>query len=61
MKTIEAEEDFLITKEYKRFNEFCNACKRDKYIGLCYGPPGIGKTISAKHYSGWHLIQKYYR
>lgn len=61
MKTIEAEEDFLITKEYKRFNEFCNACKRDKYIGLCYGPPGIGKTISAKHYSSWHLIKKYYR
>ncbi len=61
MKMIEVEDSFLVTKEYKRFNEFCNACKRDKYIGLCFGPPGIGKTISATHYSSWDLVKKYYR
>ena len=59
---IEKEDSFLMTKEYKRFNEFCNACKRDKYIGLRFGQPGIDKTISATHYnSSWDLIKRYYR
>lgn len=50
--------NFLITKEYKKFAEFCDACKEYKYIGLCYGPPGVGKTLSARHYSYWDNIEK---
>ncbi|SHN91341.1 ATP-binding protein p271 [Bathymodiolus heckerae thiotrophic gill symbiont] len=49
--------DFLVTKEYRFFEEFCEACKRDKYIGICFGPPGVGKTLSARHYSKWNEIE----
>jgi DNA transposition AAA+ family ATPase len=49
---------FIEIKEYKRFTEFCDACIRYKYIGICYGAPGVGKTLSSRYYSDWDRISQ---
>lgn len=45
--------EFVDTKEYKRFVEFIEACMEYRYIGICYGEPGVGKSFAAEHYLNW--------
>jgi DNA transposition AAA+ family ATPase len=54
-------ERFVETLEYLRFQDFCEACMRNSYVGLCYGLPGVGKTLSARRYSRWDKIEAYQR
>lgn len=53
--------EFLVTKEHRRFTEFAHAVRHHRYIGVCYGSPGVGKTISARRHAHWDALEPWLR
>jgi DNA transposition AAA+ family ATPase len=47
---------FIDTRQHQRFVEFCYACRVGRFIGVCTGRSGVGKTRSAQTLANWEII-----
>lgn len=50
---------FFDTHPYQQFVEFCETCRRFRYVGICYGPAGVGKTVAARLYAQWDAVEPF--
>jgi DNA transposition AAA+ family ATPase len=48
---------FIVTKEHRRFTEFAHTIRTHRTIGLCFGPAGVGKTLSARRHAHWDVAE----
>jgi DNA transposition AAA+ family ATPase len=49
---------FIETSQYQRFVEVCESCQRHRFIGVCYGAAGVGKTRSAERFTQWDQVEQ---
>jgi DNA transposition AAA+ family ATPase len=47
----------IVTKEHRRFTECAHAIRPHRTIGVCFGPAGVGKTLSARRHAHWDLAE----
>lgn len=47
---------FVISREYDMFADFCDAVRRYRWLAVCTGEPGVGKTTYAERYTMWDVI-----
>jgi DNA transposition AAA+ family ATPase len=50
-------EKFRETTEYVRFVQACENCRTYRYLGVCVGNAGVGKTSAAYSYSRWDRME----
>ena len=48
---------FIVTKEHRRFTELAHTMCTHRTIGVCLGPAGVGKTLSARRHAHWDLAE----
>ena len=47
---------FVETKQYRRFEEFCDNCAKYKYIRVFSRNPVVCKTFTAQQYTKWDYV-----
>ena len=57
MKNESSSQFFLESESHFNLVELATVCREDRKIGLCFGKPGIGKTVSAKRFCNWQTIE----
>jgi DNA transposition AAA+ family ATPase len=48
---------FIATKAHRRFTECAHTMRKHHTIGVCFGPAGVGKTLSARRHAHWELAE----
>lgn len=48
---------FAETVEYRRFVQVCEASRRYRYMSVCLGASGVGKTYAARRYAQWDVFE----
>src|SRR6266851_10458211 len=47
----------IATKEHRRFTEFAHTIRTHRTIGVCFGPAGVGTTLSARRHAHWDVAE----